>query len=253
MPNHVMNILQYSGPIAQVQRMRTFVKSQEVIEDGTVGCDVPFSFQKIIPMPETLNIEAGSKTDDALRYYLALVQDTLQPDEQAALERARKRGGRWNRLYQPMTIEERRQFEDRITLTEQAIAMKDGATLLYNLSHYQATTWYDWRVENWGTKWGAYNQSSRTADHSQEGVGCYIFNTAWTPPIPVIRRLATIFPDITFKWRWADENYGHNLGEARFINGTVVWEKQIEEGTREAIAFAREIWGYYSPDEDSKK
>lgn len=248
-----MNILQYSGPIAQVQRMRTFVKSQEVIEDGTVGRDVPFSFQKIIPMPESLNIEAGSKTDDALRYYLALVQDTLQPDEQAALERARRRGGRWNKQYQPMTAEERQQFVDRITLTEQAIAMKDGATLLYNLSHYQATTWYDWRIENWGTKWDAYHQSATQADNSSDGAGSYTFSTAWAPPIPVIRRLATIFPDIKFKWQWADEDYGNNLGEVRFASGTLLWQRMIEEGTREAVRFARELWGYYTQDEDSKK
>lgn len=251
MPNHVKNILEYCGPLAQVQRMRTFVTNQEIIEDGKLGREVPFSFQKIIPMPESLNIEAGSKTDDALRYYLALVQDTLQPDEQAALERARKKGRRWNRLYQPMTGEEKQQFEDRITTGEQAAAMKDGATLLYNLSHYQATTWYDWRIENWGTKWDAYDQTSEETDNGNTGTGNYTFNTAWAPPIPVIRRLAIIFPDIAFTWKWADEDYGHNLGEARFASGLLLWEKQIEEGTEEAVGFARGIWGYYRPDENS--
>lgn len=251
MPNHVKNILEYSGPIARVQRMRTFVKSQEVIEDGELGEEVPFSFQKIIPMPESLNIEAGSRTDDALRYYLALVQDTLQPDEQAALERAGKTGGRWNpKQYQPMTLEEKQQFEDRITTEEQAAAMKDGATLLYNLSHYQATTWYDWRIENWGTKWDAYDRTSEETDNGNTGTGTYTFNTAWAPPIPVIRRLAAIFPDITFKWKWADEDYGQNLGDARFDSGNVLW-RQIEEGTKEAVAFAKEVWDDYSPDENS--
>ena len=171
MPNHVKNILEYSGPIAQVQRMRTFVKHQEVIEDGTLGEEVPFSFQEIIPMPESLNIEAGSRTDDALRYYLALVQDTLKPDEKQALDDARKRYGFRTGQYQPMTIEERRQFEDRIDLEEQDKAMKDGATLLYNLSHYQAATWYDWRIENWGTKWDAYDRLSRSRTLRSNGNG----------------------------------------------------------------------------------
>lgn len=251
MPNHVKNILEYSGPIAQVQRMRTFVKNQEVIEDGELGEEAPFSFQKIIPMPESLNIEAGSRTDDALRYYLALVQDTLKPDEKAALENARKRYGFRREQYRPMTLAERRQFEDRITMEEQDKAMKDGATLLHNLSHYQAATWYDWRIENWGTKWDAYDRTSEETDNGNTGTGNYTFNTAWAPPIPVIRRLAIIFPDITFTWKWADEDYGHNLGEARFASGLLLWEKQIEEGTKEAVAFAKEIWDDNSQDENS--
>ena len=251
MPNHVKNILEYSGPIAQVQRMRTFVKHQEVIEDGTLGEEVPFSFQEIIPMPESLNIEAGSRTDDALRYYLALVQDTLKQDEKQALDDARKRYGFRTGQYQPMTIEERRQFEDRIDLEEQDKAMKDGATLLYNLSHYQAATWYDWRIENWGTKWDAYDRTSEETDNGNTGTGNYTFSTAWAPPVPVIRRLSFTFPDITFKWKWADEDYGNNLGEVRFADGNVVWRRMIEEGTKEAVAFAKEVWDDNSPDENS--
>lgn len=251
MPNHVKNILEYYGPLAQVQRMRTFVKNQEVIEDGTLGEEVPFSFQKIIPMPESLNIEAGSRTDDALRYYLALVQDTLKPDETAALENARKRYGFRREQYRPMTLAERRQFEDRITLEEQDKAMKDGATLLHNLSHYQAATWYDWRNENWGTKWDAYDRTSEESDNDNTGTGTYTFNTAWAPPVPVIRRLATIFPDITFTWKWADEDYGNNLGEVKIAGGHVANRRMIEEGTKEAVDFAKEVWDDYSPDENS--
>lgn len=249
MPNHVKNILEYYGPLAQVQRMRTFVKSQKATEDGTPGEEVPFSFQKIIPMPESLNIEAGSRTDDALRYYLALVQDTLKPDEKAALENTRTR---YPGQYRPMTIDERRQFENRINLEEQAKAMEDGATLLYNLSHYQATTWYDWRIENWGTKWDAYDQFSEESDDSSGSyTGRYIFNTAWAPPVPVIRRLATIFPDITFTWKWADEDYGNNLGEVKIAGGHVSHRRMIEEGTKEAVAFAKEVWDDNGPDENS--
>ena len=251
MPNHVKNILEYSGPLAQVQRMRILVKKQEVIEDGTPGEEVPFSFDTIIPMPVSLNIEDGSRTDDALRYYLTLVQDTLKPDEKAALDNARKRYGFFrSEQYRPMTPEERRQFEDRITMEDQDKAIKDGATLLHNLSHYQAATWYDWRIENWGTKWDAYDRTSEESDNGNTGAGTYTFNTAWAPPVPVIRRLATIFPDITFKWKWADEDYGNNLGEAWFTDGTVSWRRLIEEGTKEALAFAKEVWDDHGTDED---
>lgn len=44
--------------------------------------------------------------------------------------------------------------------------------------------WYDWAVENWGTKWNSFD-GNISDDYS--GVG---FVTAWSPPIPVISALA---------------------------------------------------------------
>jgi hypothetical protein len=42
--------------------------------------------------------------------------------------------------------------------------------------------WYDWSVENWGTKWNSYE-----GHVTDEGIG---FSTAWTPPAPIIAALA---------------------------------------------------------------
>jgi hypothetical protein len=42
--------------------------------------------------------------------------------------------------------------------------------------------WYDWAVENWGTKWNSYD-----GNVTEKGIG---FCTAWAPPIPVIAALA---------------------------------------------------------------
>ena len=46
--------------------------------------------------------------------------------------------------------------------------------------------WYDWRVENWGTKWNGYNgifNDDQTA---------FTFSTAWSPPLPIIKKLAEL-------------------------------------------------------------
>ena len=45
-------------------------------------------------------------------------------------------------------------------------------------------SWYDWSVANWGTKW-----NSCDCDFNEYGVS---FNTAWSPPIPVIKALAKL-------------------------------------------------------------
>lgn len=42
--------------------------------------------------------------------------------------------------------------------------------------------WYDWRVENWGTRSNSYE-----GQVTEEGMG---FSTAWSPPSPVIAALA---------------------------------------------------------------
>ena len=42
--------------------------------------------------------------------------------------------------------------------------------------------WYDWSVENWGTKWNSYD-----GNVTDDGIS---FNTAWAPPTPVIVALA---------------------------------------------------------------
>lgn len=47
---------------------------------------------------------------------------------------------------------------------------------------YGASNWYDWRVANWLTKWNCSD-----AFLTQSGMS---FSTAWSPPIPVIQKLA---------------------------------------------------------------
>ena len=46
--------------------------------------------------------------------------------------------------------------------------------------------WYDWRVENWGTKWEGYE------GRFNEDQTAFSFCTAWSPPLPVIKKLAEI-------------------------------------------------------------
>ena len=64
MPNHITNILKFKGDSEQVHTMLDKIKSDE-LSLGSID------FNKIIPMPESLNIEAGSRTDEAL--YLSLI------------------------------------------------------------------------------------------------------------------------------------------------------------------------------------
>ena len=67
MPNHVENIVTLSGDEQEIRRMLERIKSDE-LGVGTVD------FNKIIPMPESLNIEAGSRTDRGLKFYKYFIE-----------------------------------------------------------------------------------------------------------------------------------------------------------------------------------
>jgi hypothetical protein len=53
---------------------------------------------------------------------------------------------------------------------------------------------YDWCINNWGTKWNAYN--ARFEDEGDRLI--FNFNTAWAPPEPIIRKLIEMFPGLSF-------------------------------------------------------
>ena len=56
--------------------------------------------------------------------------------------------------------------------------------------------WYDWAVENWGTKWNAYEHSTTEQDYDRGEVR-YTFLTAWGPPTPIVHELQLRFPTLS--------------------------------------------------------
>jgi hypothetical protein len=54
---------------------------------------------------------------------------------------------------------------------------------------------YEWELKNWGCKWGA---CSAGLVYEWEGHLEYAFETAWSPPIPFLSKLAPAWPTLTF-------------------------------------------------------
>ena len=57
--------------------------------------------------------------------------------------------------------------------------------------------WYDWRVQNWDTKWDAYDVV--VTDDDPESVEIE-FNTAWSPPEAICNRIREDYPDVSVSW-----------------------------------------------------
>ena len=70
--------------------------------------------------------------------------------------------------------------------------------------------WYNWRIENWGTKWECADSELR---HTwEQGHETILFNTAWSPAEPIVDKLAKEFKKLSFEWKFYEESnayWGH--------------------------------------------
>jgi hypothetical protein len=57
--------------------------------------------------------------------------------------------------------------------------------------------WYDWRCANYGTKWDA-NSDNYGDDYVR-------FETAWSPPLPWLQKVAMDYPELTFRIDYSEE------------------------------------------------
>lgn len=59
---------------------------------------------------------------------------------------------------------------------------------------------YEWCRANWGTKWGAYDV--KLVEYGR--MDLVLFQTAWSPPTPVIKAAAAKFPAVRFELHYAE-------------------------------------------------
>ena len=71
--------------------------------------------------------------------------------------------------------------------------------------------WYEWRLDNWGTKWDIYETHCTRIDANTLSMTFY---TAWSPPIPVFDKLTDMGYEINA--RYLDEGWMY-VGE--YVDG----------------------------------
>lgn len=85
----------------------------------------------------------------------------------------------------------------------------------------QDDNWYDWNCANWATKWPAGEISMETYDN---GDVQFHFQTAWSPPTPVIAKLSALFPTVSISFDYEEEQgWG---GETFWVNGEMVENRE---------------------------
>jgi hypothetical protein len=106
--------------------------------------------------------------------------------------------------------------------------------------------WYDWAVENWGTKWDL-DENPFDFDSTPENEISFWFDTAWSPPMGVIEALSEKFYKDHFVLQYLEMGMGF-CGEASFSDGSVVDNQSSEE--KEVAKFAKEIFGYEDQEDE---
>ena len=70
--------------------------------------------------------------------------------------------------------------------------------LRFKSTNVQDDRWYNWRVQNWGTKWDCYTLEMDDTDlpHGFE----VTFETAWSPPEEICSAIREQYPNVSISW-----------------------------------------------------
>ena len=221
MSNWVKNILEISGKPNTVKKVVDFLKGAD--NEGTETC---FDFNKVVPMPDSLKLESGSRSK------LSLLVFKYKTFGQEADNLNRYRFANESDL--DLSLDE---YVARM-LQEKQADLDLGRKVYTNLQEYGFADWYDWRVKKWGTKWNACDAACEQEDYDRF---CFEFDTPWSAPVPVIEKLAQRFPAVRFHHIWTDENLGCNTGE-NIYRGNLIKENRHEDCSSEAYRIYLRCW-----------
>lgn len=196
MPNHVTTICTVTGPAAHVAE---FAEMHVVLNDRKERF---LDFRTIIPKPAILEkTESGSEAELGL---WCLTNDAYEPVGHRAQWLRTEAGER------PARNGELRAYLEK----HKPGVLEKGRLCAQAIAETGYRDWYEWSIANWGTKWGAYDYEDR-----ERGDGRFVFKfeTAWSFPEKVFRKLAELHPTLTIAIIAFDE--GSNFGCEGEFNG----------------------------------
>ena len=242
MPNHVINRLSFDCPEERLRQILSEICYDDSAEAETTGIGT-IDFNKITPMPPSLDIEDGSNTNYGINLYLTSINpnvkyfgtEKMNPREFKAL--SERLSG--HRHFLPhKTVLSQDEIADCTRYRSADELVKLGKTAVENLMNYGATTWYDWRTrgDTWNTKWNSYSPS-------YEGGNEICFQTAWSAPHPIIEKLSEMYPEVTIRHMWANEDLWQDCGSRTYLGGEMI-DYDEPDSDVEQLEAAASIWGY---------
>ena len=122
-------------------------------------------FNKLIPMPNELNLTSGRIEDYSVAYYYKKISDEEKLKVKRILENSKDDfyGNFWNKykddinkvingIINTSEIQNCYDLEDKDIKEKYTNIYDLGKQYIDNIKEYNFSTWYDWRIENWGNK-----------------------------------------------------------------------------------------------------
>ena len=238
MPNWVRNVAIFNGTKEQIQELEEFCANMD--------------FNKIRPMPSTLDIEASSQTKYAVAAYVYFV--LKDPKKLSKIPNRFYNYSPENILLEIHKLDVLGEVSPTAPFGEESEDIsylfsckppKCRADFILlgkigweNLEDYGAIDWHDWRGINWGTK---SNACERSFDSNPSRTSIlYRFDTAWSAPIGIIEEIFKHIEgtDIAMIWDYADEDIGRNCGRLRKDFDS----HQLVSSEEESTEFAKKVW-----------
>lgn len=215
MPNWCTNTVEIEGKPEDVKEVVDFLGEDRI------------KFNKIVPMPEDLNITSGSQTSLGL----AVVNGGAQAKKFL--------GYKWIQDKGIVTEEQLRTWVQECDPEAWEIGLKAAS----NIEKYGHATWYGWAIENWGTKWEAHSVDE--GEFTGDGYMVYCFDTAWSPPSPVIAELSRMFPKVYVTLKFIEAGVGF-AGYEVYKSGEIddSYEYNCSPTVDEYCEFCLEMCGY---------
>ena len=211
MPNYVMNIF---VEIPQPNKLNNFIFNDEGDIDFKVLC----------PMPEELALIDGQS--DAITQYDFTKATQYFP--YAAQANNFEEYKSLIKTHFNIDIPNVKTQDELFKMHHNILTQLEPILEAYNYTKYGSPGWYDWRRYNWGTKWDACDSLG------------YLFQTAWSAPIPWLRALAK---KCDFTLLYAEEDMGNNCGIIVAKNRSLfVSNKSVTLSS--ATVFSYCVWGY---------
>lgn len=206
MPNHVTQVLKVEGPDA-FSRMSAYFTDFDVASEFKEGKREQwrgFDFGKIIARPAIVDTIVENGSDRYIPFLMNL--------DGAYLLWEQLRSSNWVQLKERPLLrwqgfESMREgwMETQLRHTFGDDPIDNAYRMIKCFAETGHKGWYDWSSANWGTKWNAY---SSVTDPEGEADSCRIkFDTAWSPPRPVLIELAKREPALTFDYVAFDEGW----------------------------------------------
>jgi hypothetical protein len=255
MPNYVTHRIKVSGP---EDKLAALVDKMIKQEPGRFsGMTQLFDFNALVPMPERLrDMTKGSELNVGLAL-LGYEGSTLEKMQRGNFSSEPEKIG----VKKTMTTYLKRPWaqdkgiysvEDMEAYLKnnhpKAIELAERG--LANLRDYGYTDWYDWAIDNWGTKWNAcnYSQSAR-----RDGYWEFNFDTAWSYVEPIFEHLSNEFPELEFDVAYIDEGWGF-AGTEVWVEGTSV-SQAMQEYDKEDESYMRQMYEevFGEPPEDEEE